>query len=131
MAEFVALTSWLHLAEPEPAVEEPPIVLEEPSPAVEVHAADDERFDDVCARVRRFAAMLADASDYVQQRGEPREPLRIRVHPSRFAQIGTIGLPSVADAQLDEDEAVIELRCGSIDTELYVPLRRLLAQSGR
>lgn len=130
MAEFVALATWLRAPQAEVALEEPPIAVEVPPPVVEAAAGaeHDELLDDVCARVRRFRAMLADAHDYVQQRGEPREPLRVRVHPSRRTQADGLGLPCVDDAQLDPDEAVIELTCGSIDTRLLIPFRRLFAQ---
>ncbi|MGB6985367.1 MAG: hypothetical protein WBD74_05235 [Candidatus Aquilonibacter sp.] len=130
MAEFVTFASWLR--EP-PAIEEP-AVLQEPV-ALEIQpevgtALVPERalIDDICARVRRFRAMLADASDYVHERGAPRAPLTVRVHPAQQSLAEAIGLPLVADTQLGEEEAVIELRCGSIDARLQVPIRCLLAQ---
>jgi hypothetical protein len=127
MSDFVALVNWLREtpASPEPvAIEEPPLI-EEVIPDCEP-APEDDLIDDVCARVRRFRAMLADAFDYVQTRGEPQAPLRIRVHPSQLAHAEVIALPLVADSQLGEKDALIELHCGSISARLQVPLERLL-----
>lgn len=129
MPEFVSLANWLRepLVAPEPvAIEEPVALMEEVLPAGP--APGDELIDDVCARVRRFRAMLDDAFDYVQARGEPKVPLRIRVHPAQLAQAEGTGLPLVADAQLGNEDAVIELHCGSIDARLQVPLERLLVE---
>ena len=72
--------------------------------------------------------MLDDAFAYVRERGTPGAPLRVRVHPAQLSSAQTLGLPLAIDAQLHEDEAVIELRCGSIDAQLSVPLARLLAK---
>lgn len=131
MAEFVPLASWLR--EPT-AVQEPLAVIEEPRAleaepeAAQAPAPEDELIDDVCARIRRFRAMLDDAFDYVHERGEPKAPLTVRVHPAQVAAAQGIGLPLVADVQLRQEDAVIELRCGSLDAQLRVPLCDLLAE---
>jgi hypothetical protein len=132
MAEFVSLARWLR--EPVP-LDEPPAVIVEPRAlesrpeTVEASAPQDELIDDVCARIRRFRAMLDDAFDYVQERGEPKAPLTVRVHTARMAEAKGIGFPLVADMQLREEDAVIELRCGSLDARLRVPLCDLLAEN--
>ncbi len=130
MAEFVALASWLRepLARDEPMVFQEPVALEGEPDVVTCPTPEHVLIDDVCARVRRFRAMLADAFDYVQERGTASAPLTIRVHPARQSTAQTIGLPLVADPQLGEEEAVIELRCGSIDARLQVPILCLLAE---
>jgi hypothetical protein len=136
MAEFVLLTNWLREGEPPPA--EPPVVeatvaveidveIEEPSLPPE----EDVLLDDVCARLRRFRAMLDDAFDYVQERDEPTTPLTIRVHPTLLAAAERIGLPLAGDERLREEDAVIELHCGSLDAQLLVPLARLLVPNDR
>ena len=128
MAEFVSLATWLRepLAAPVPLV-----VAEAPDTSADVEevfpSEEDVLIDDVCARIRRFGAMLADAFDYVKERGAPTTPLAIRVHPVQVARAAGIGLPIVDDAQLRQEDAVIELRCGSIETRLHVPLAQLLA----
>jgi len=129
MAEFVSLATWLREPTAE-VVKEPILAIDEPA-HVEEHAPEDALVDDVCAGVRRFRAMLADAFDYVKERGAPTTPLVIRVHPAEMAAAAAIGLPIVDDKQLRQEEAVIELRCGSIDARLHVPLARLLPASDR
>ncbi len=131
MVEFVSLASWLRepatTEEPFAVIEEPQVLEPEPE-AVEAPAPQDELIDEVCARIRRFRAMLDDAFDYVHERGEPKAPLTVRVHPSRMAAAQGIGLPLVADEQLCQEDAVIELRCGSLGAQLRVPLSHLLAE---
>ena len=137
MAEFVALTSWLR--GPLPAAG-PPIVEEAETLAVEPDVAEgpepessleDALLNEVCGRLRRFRAMLDDAFDYVQERGTPKTPLCVRVHPLHLAAANAIGLPLIADGELRAEEAVIELRCGSIDARLHVPIVRLLGVGDR
>jgi hypothetical protein len=133
MAEFVTLARWLRDPTPEAVtetivIEEPPAVVESSSAVVDASVPEDELIDDVCARVRRFRAMLAEALEYVQSCGEPAVPLRIHVHPAQLAKAAAIGLALAADAQLAEEEAIIELHCGSIDARLHVPLERLLVE---
>jgi hypothetical protein len=131
MDEFVSLARWLREPaagdESQPAPEELRVVEAEPE-AVEAPAPQDELIDDVCARIRRFRAMLDDAFDYVHERGEPKAPLTVRVHPARMAYAQGIGLPLLSDMQLREEEAVIELRCGSLEGRLRVPLSHLLEE---
>lgn len=136
MAEFVALATWLRGPLPaaeQPIVEEPavlaiePDVVQEPEP----ERPEDALLDEVCGRLRRFRAMLDDAFDYVQERGTPTTPLRVRVHPMHLAAASAIGLPLVADGELPDEEAVIELRCGSIEARLHVPIAQLLAVGDR
>lgn len=132
MVDFVSLATWLHEPQPEAleVLEEPSVVIEEAQPADERQEQQDEDalLDEVCARLRRFRAMLDDAFAYVRERGTPAAPLRVRVHPTQLSSARAIGLPLAPDAQLREEEAVIELRCGSIDAQLSVPFARLLTQ---
>lgn len=128
MSEFVSLATWLHQAEPQ--IVDEPIAVPEEAELVEEHrdAPEDVLVDDVCARVRRFRAMLDDAFAYVHKHRAPAAPLRVRVHPAQLSSAQSVGLPLIGDAQLREDEAVIELRCGSIDAQLSVAFVRLLGE---
>lgn len=129
MSEFLSLATWLRPAGPQ-TMDEPVAVSEEAEPfeKYEGYAPEDTLVDDVCARVRRFRAMLDDAFAYVRERGAPVAPLRVRVHPTQLSSAQTVGLPLTTDARLREEEAILELRCGSIDAQLSVPLVRLLAK---
>ena len=135
MPDFVALETWLR--GPVPVAGEEQRVEEEDREQAEAAIADEPvvpeelLFDDVCGRVRRFRAMLDDAFDYVQERGTPSAPLSVHVHPARCTQAASLGLPVLADPQLHDDQAVLAVRCGSIDARLGVPLERLLGAGRR
>jgi flagellar biosynthesis/type III secretory pathway protein FliH len=163
MPEFVTLAAWLRkdapvitIIEEEPAVQE---VQDEPVPC-ETPSEDDELVADVCERVRRFRAMLADALDRsltdllreiaieviarelllapadleaIVRRARERcaeIPLAVRVHPSQ-QRLYDFDVPVLSDPLLRSDDVQIELRSGSIDARLGVRIEQMLARVAR
>lgn len=53
------------------------------------------------------------------------EPLHVRVHPDDAASV-RCGVPVAADERLNPGDAIVELRCGSIDASLAIRLAALL-----
>jgi flagellar biosynthesis/type III secretory pathway protein FliH len=163
MPEFVTLAAWLRKDAPVVALEE-----EEETAVQEVHdepvrcvtQPDDELIADVCERVRRFRAMLADALDRslaellreiaIDVVGRElllapadleaivrcaRErcaeiPLAVRVHPAQ-QRLYYFDVPVLPDPSLRSDDVQIELRSGSIDARLGVRIEQMLARVAR
>ena len=160
MPDFVTLHAWLH---PEPADVPPPEPEAPPEPASpepaspEPASPDEELLADVCSRVRRFRAMLADALDRaladlvrevaVEVIGRelvcaPADLQRIvaraleRVAPDlplavhvhpSQLELVQLDVPVIADPGLRSDDVRIDLRSGSIDARLGVRIERMLA----
>jgi flagellar biosynthesis/type III secretory pathway protein FliH len=158
MPKFVTLGAWLNREEPllipagdevEAFVPQEPTLVE-PSP-------DDELIADVCARVRRFRAMLDDALDRtladllreiavdvvgrelllapadlaaIVRRARDRcaeIPVAVRVHPSQQL-LGDFDVPVLPDPLLRSGDVQIELRSGSIDARLGVRIEQMLVR---
>lgn len=161
MPEFLTLAAWLRKNAPvitreeEAAAQE---VRDEPAPCET--QPDDELIADVCERVRRFRAMLADALDRslgellreiaidvvgrelllapadletIVRRARERcaeIPVAVRMHPSQ-QRLYDLGVPALPDPSLRSDDVQIELRSGSIDARLGVRIEQMLARVTR
>jgi flagellar biosynthesis/type III secretory pathway protein FliH len=158
MPEFVTLAAWLRGEEPPviPASDEVEAVVHEEPPPLEP-SPDDELVADVCARVRRFRAMLDDALDRtladllreiavdvvgrelllapadlaaIVRRACERcaeIPVAVRVHPSQ-QPLCDFDVPVLPDPLLRNGDVQIELRSGSIDARLGVRIEQMLVQ---
>jgi flagellar biosynthesis/type III secretory pathway protein FliH len=159
MPEFVTLATWLRKDAPVIArIEEEPVVQEVHDESAPCEAQpDDELVADVCERVRRFRAMLADALDRslaellreiaidvvgrelllapadleaIVRRARERcaeIPIAVRVHPAQH-RLCDFGVPALADPSLRSDDVQIDLRSGSIDARLGVRIEQMLAR---
>jgi flagellar biosynthesis/type III secretory pathway protein FliH len=70
-------------------------------------------------------ANIAAIVDRALRRYFADEPLRVRVHPDEAPML-SCALPVVADERLRSGDAVIELRCGSVDATLGVRLAAVM-----
>jgi flagellar biosynthesis/type III secretory pathway protein FliH len=52
-------------------------------------------------------------------------PLRVRVHPNDAASVRS-GIPVAGDEHLQRGDAIVDLRCGSIDASIAIRLAALL-----
>lgn len=68
---------------------------------------------------------IAHVIEKALQRYFSDEPVRVRVHPDEAASI-SCAVPVAADERLRAGDAVIELRCGSVDATLGVRLASVL-----
>jgi len=95
-----------------------------------VEAAIETITGDIAANVlgRELHVAPADIDaivDRALQRYLADEPLRVRVHPDEAAGL-SCGVPVVGDERLRYGDAVIELRCGSVDATLGVRFASVL-----
>lgn len=159
MPEFVALAAWLRKEAPAIIVEEEPLVFQDvqDEPVPYKTPLDDELVADVCAHVRRFRAMLAEALDRsladllreiaidvvgrelllapvdleaIVRRARERcaeIPVAVRVHPAQ-QRLHDFDVPVLLDPSLRSDDVQIELRSGSIDARLGVRIEQMLAR---
>jgi seryl-tRNA synthetase len=95
-----------------------------------VEAAIETITGDIAAGVLGRELQLAPADidaivDRALQRYLADEPLRVRVHPDEAVGL-SCGVPVVGDERLRYGDAVIELRCGSVDATLGVRFASVL-----
>lgn len=95
-----------------------------------VEAAIETITGDIAADVLGRELHLAPADieaivDRALQRYLSDEPLRVRAHPGEAAGL-SCGVPVVGDERLRYGDAVIELRCGSVDATLGVRFASVL-----
>ena len=159
MPEFMTFAAWLRKDPPVIIVEQETLVEDpqgEPEPSE--MPPDEQLVADVCERLRRFRAMLADALDRsltellreiaidvvgrelllapadieaIVRRARERcgeIPVAVRVHPSQ--RLHDFDVPVLPDASLRSDDVQIELRSGSIDARLGVRIEQMLARAG-
>ena len=95
-----------------------------------VEAAIETITGDIAAEILGRELHLAPADieaivDRALQRYLADEPLRVRVHPGEAVGL-SCGVPVVGDERLRYGDAVIELRCGSVDATLGVRFASML-----
>ncbi|HTU69655.1 MAG TPA: FliH/SctL family protein [Candidatus Baltobacteraceae bacterium] len=161
-SSFVPLAVWLRptIEQEVPALAEPSAVEEAPA-AEPADQTDAELVLDICARVRRFRAMLDDALEHCVQellreiavdvvgrelQSAPADidaiVRRARERCSQSpplavrvhpsqAQLLRLDVPVLADPRLRSEDVMIDVHAGSIDATLGVRIERLLEEFDR
>lgn len=98
-----------------------------------VDAAVEALVQDIAADVLGRELLLAPANvtaivERSLQRYFAEEPLRVRVHPSEAASL-SCSIPAIGDERLRPGDAIVELKCGSVDATLGVRLAQILRRT--